>query len=82
MEPEEANQSFEGIAFHTACAIVHPERDHYDLYKLPDFNPIHKSYIIKEEGVYVFGGKNEEGKARGDLKILKIGKMYYHTFDL
>lgn len=37
--------------------------------------PIHdKSFVIKEEGLYVFGGKNEFGDVMNTLRVLKIGQ--------
>ena len=50
-----------GLAFHSACMVLYPERKlGYDIYKMPDIKPINKDYVIAHEGLYIFGGKNEE----------------------
>ena len=63
-----------GVAFHQACLVVYPDRkETLDLYKIGEHKNNDKTYIIKEEGVYFFGGKGEDGAATNNLKILKIG---------
>ena len=67
-----------GLAFHACCLVVHPDRKDVQLYKgmetpvSGDRNP-----AIKEEGLYVFGGKNEFGEIVNTLKILKLGKSVF-----
>lgn len=68
---EEGNNGM-GIAFHAACAVFHPERRKIMLHKIPELvNP--NPPTIKEEGIYVFGGKSETGEILNTLKILKVG---------
>ena len=41
----------------------------YEIKKSKDKRPIK----IKEEGIYIFGGKNNKGQVLNKLKILKLG---------
>lgn len=60
-----------GLAFHTACPIFHPERSKVELYRAAG-HPLPYSSYIREEGMYVFGGKTENGEITNTLKVLKI----------
>ena len=60
-----------GIAFHTACEVFHPDRKKFELFKNPE-QPNAANPLIKEEGIYVFGGKTEDGVAVNTLKVLKV----------
>ncbi|KRX08367.1 Galactose oxidase/kelch, beta-propeller [Pseudocohnilembus persalinus] len=59
----EIPQFKKGIAFHTAMAC----------YK-KIFNPAgkKKQHQVKEEGIYIFGGKNQRGKCYNDLYVAKL----------
>jgi hypothetical protein len=62
--------------------IIHPDRDLYDLYKFPELAVTNKGYLIKEEGVYFFGGKSEAGLASNQLRILKISIQFLLSCNL
>ena len=62
-----------GVAFHSCCLIVHPERSDIQLYKGMEASCPSKGPIIKEEGLYFFGGRNEFGEFLNNIMILKIG---------
>ena len=63
-----------GIAYHSSCLVIHPKSKGCQLYSMElsspaDFPP------IKEQGMFIFGGKNEYGDVLGDLRILRTGKF-------
>ena len=64
-----------GIGFQTAALVIYPDRkDPLDIFNFPEINlSKEKASQIKEEGIYFFGGKNEDGIVVNTLKILKIG---------
>jgi len=70
-------QIAEPIAFHTMIPIFRNEnRNIYDLYKAFDLD--YKSKVnnfskIKEEGIYVFGGKDDQNNIYHKLRVLKLG---------
>ena len=61
-----------GLAFHASCLVIHPKSKGVQLYKM-ESNPNDDLPKIKEEGLYVFGGRNEFGEINNTLRILKTG---------
>ena len=35
-----------------------------------------KSFVVQEEGIYIFGGKNEKGKVKNKMVILRLDENY------
>lgn len=70
------NNNDTGLAFHACCLVVHPERKDVQLYKGLEGEVALKNPAIKEEGLYVFGGRNEFGDIINTLRILKIGMTF------
>lgn len=69
---EEGNPDV-AVAFHAATLVLHPEHQKFSLYKSkPLVDP--GAPIIKEEGLYIFGGKDEFGAVLNTLRILKLGQ--------
>ena len=69
---EEANPDV-GIAFHASALVLHPKHKKFSLYKSKQLNDPPLPHI-KEEGLYVFGGKDECGAVLNTLRILKVGQ--------
>jgi hypothetical protein len=63
------------LAHHCACLVIEPEKvKNYHVYRQPDLT--NKSFIkkIRLEGLYVWGGIDEQGNYNSELRILKTGK--------
>ena len=71
------NANSENIAFHTMIPIFRNEnRNIYDLYKAFDLDyktKVNTFSKIKEEGIYVFGGKDDQNNIFNRLRVLKLG---------
>lgn len=66
------------VASH-ACSLVIPrdkKQSHFfSVFKIAEIPPQHKANKkIKIEGIYLFGGIDEDGNYRNDIQIIKIGK--------
>lgn len=76
-EYEVANQPGQGIAFHRACVVVSPNKTKVNLFKLVENRSDKGLNKIQEEGIYFFGGKNQDDDLLNTLRILKIGKELF-----
>lgn len=71
---KESNKDDVGVAFHKSCVVLYEFRREINLFKMHDFRNDDKSPLIKEEGIYFFGGRYPDDSMSNTLKILKIGK--------
>ena len=68
----------EGVWYGTCSAVYYPDRYDENLSKieidyLPTPNWGRVEHLIKEEGIYLFGGRNRKSEVLGTLYILKLG---------
>ena len=54
--------------------MVHDQRRDVDLFRLHPLQPDGNSPVIKEEGIYFFGGRYSDESSSNTIKILKIGQ--------
>jgi len=65
------------LAHHSsASAFFSDKRNHnsFTFFKSNDVNSLAKNRKFKNEGIYIFGGIDNDNKIRNELKLLKIGK--------
>ena len=60
-------------SYHTVASVFDSSRVLNSLFSTVESKE--KNQAILEEGVYIFGGKNEEKRATNDLILFKIGKL-------
>lgn len=76
-EAKTVRQSPGKICYHAAAAVFAPEREKsqsFCLFKMHELPTYTKAYCkIKQEGIYIFGGRFESGLASNRLRILKPG---------
>ena len=79
VEPSILNE--EGLSFHSMCAVFKADIKASSPYNTPEYMESFKKGIlissqrnVKEEGLYVFGGKNKNNEANNKLKVLKLWK--------
>lgn len=66
----------EGIAYQQSCSIFRGEinlENPYFMYNVKKYSTERRLRKVREEGVYVFGGKNMAGDAIGTLAVLRVG---------
>lgn len=66
------------LAYHSSAVVIDHDRlvhPLYSIYRTPDV-PADKNIgkKVTHEGLYIFGGMDEERNCRNDLRILKIGR--------
>lgn len=66
------------LAFHCADLVIHPEKlSHpgFNFYRSPEINIMrNKSKRIKVEGIYLFGGQDENRNYTNEVRVLKVGR--------
>lgn len=63
-----------GIAYHKSAFVARSSLRYANIYK-EDKEPKKAIFVeqIPKEGIYVFGGKNEEGTVLGNLRVFQLG---------
>lgn len=68
-----------GLAYHGSCLVIHPKSKNCQIYSME--RSLNEDIpVIKEQGIYTFGGRNEYGEASDRLRVLRTGKSYSTTF--
>jgi len=65
------------LAFHTSDVVLENAKNNiknFHIYKPIVANDSKNNYKIKHEGIFIFGGIDEENNHKNDLYILKIGR--------
>lgn len=65
------------LAYMSSAVVLLEERKQYEtlnLYKLPELSNKNTPKNFKYEGIYIFGGLNNEGEVNNDLRVLRIGR--------
>ena len=67
------------LVFHSSTLVLKSEKKNHPLMNIfkfpePKLKNINRFENIKNEGVYVFGGKDKLGKYTNEIRIIKIGK--------
>ena len=65
------------LAYHCSTLVLSNEKKtnpNINIYKLPEALYKVTPSKFKNEGIYIFGGMDDEGKLRDELRMLKIGK--------
>ncbi|CAI2385213.1 unnamed protein product [Moneuplotes crassus] len=80
-EPLKVKNPIEGICYTACAAIFYPDRsnenkDKLEISEIPPPNWGEVEHLIKEEGIYLFGGRNKNSEVDGSLRILKLGNPY------
>lgn len=77
-EPLEVKNAIEGVWYSSIASIFYPDRfdenkDKLEIDNIPSPNWGRVEHFIKEEGIYVFGGRNRNSEINNSLYILKLG---------
>jgi hypothetical protein len=65
------------LSNHASCLVLNPERTMYQgfsIFKFPEIPQSKDNKKLKYEGIYLFGGIDEERNYKNELTIVKIGK--------
>lgn len=68
------------VSHHKCCVVLNPERKKhkFDLFEQTSKSEAYfKNSVIKEEGIYFYGGINSDGYSIGTLSILKIQRKNF-----
>ena len=65
------------LAYHCSDFVLEydkPNNQSYHIYKGINHHEVRNNHRIKHEGIYIFGGIDEEKNYRNDIHILKVGR--------
>ncbi len=66
------------LAYHSCSLVISNEiknNNKFSIFKMIDLQINKKYYRIREQGLYIFGGKNKENYLSNKLIIIKLGKI-------
>jgi hypothetical protein len=74
----------EGIAFHAMCKVFNRVRNRIKMnepFEAIDYEHTNVTYNLEYEGIFIFGGKRQNGVCTNELKILSINQepLYWVT---
>lgn len=77
-QPLALKNNIEGVCYSTCASIFYPDRfnenkDNIEIDYIPPPKWGKVEHLIKEEGIYLFGGRNKNSEVSGTLYILKLG---------
>lgn len=80
-EPLKITNPIEGVCYSTCASCFYPDRFEDNKSKLevdsiPSPNWGKVEHLIKEEGIYLFGGRNKKSEVNGTLYVLKLGNKF------
>ena len=66
------------LSYHSCCLVLPNEiinNNKFSIFNMIDLQINKKYYRIREQGLYIFGGKNKENYLSNKLIIIKLGKI-------